>query len=117
VLDAVRDGRIEPIASWELVEELAEVLQRPKLSRYAVSRQDAEDLLLILAPALPEVDVDVSLRDPDDAPVVAAAIAGRADAIVTGNSDLLDDAQLHSWLADRGVRLLTPAELLLKLES
>jgi putative PIN family toxin of toxin-antitoxin system len=101
--------------TWELVEELADVLQRPKLSRYEFGPQDVEDLLLILAPVLPDVDLDVQLRDSADVPVVAAAVAGRAEAIVTGDRDLLDDAALRSWLADRGVRLLAPTELLREL--
>jgi predicted nucleic acid-binding protein len=60
---------------------------------------------------LPHVDVDVTLRDPHDPPVVAAAVAGHADAIVTGDADLLDDEPLTSWLAERGIEILTPAEL------
>jgi predicted nucleic acid-binding protein len=62
------------------------------------------------------VDVDVDIRDAEDAPVVAAAVAGRADAIVTGDADLLDDAALREWLTERGVRLLSPRELLEELE-
>jgi predicted nucleic acid-binding protein len=93
------------------------VLRRPKLRRYELSRQDIEDVLLILSPALPEVDVDVPLRDPADVPVVAAAVVGRAEAIVTGDRDLLDDAELRTWLAERGVRLLRPVELLRELET
>jgi putative PIN family toxin of toxin-antitoxin system len=116
VLAAVRRGQLEAVATWELAEELAEVLRLPKLGRYELSPQDVEDLLLVLAPALPHVDVDVPLRDPDDAPVVAAAVAGRAEAIVTGDRDLLDDTELRTWLADREVRVLTPAELVSELE-
>lgn len=64
----------------------------------------------LLAPALPTTDLDVPIRDPEDAPVVAAALAGAADVIVTGDSDVLADAR--AWLADRGVSVATPVELL-----
>jgi predicted nucleic acid-binding protein len=47
--------------------------------------------------------------------VVAAAIAGRADAIVTGDRDLLEDGTLRNWLRERGVDVMTPAELLERL--
>jgi predicted nucleic acid-binding protein len=40
-----------------------------------------------------------------------AAVAGHADAIVTGDADLLDDEPLTSWLAERGIEILTPSEL------
>jgi predicted nucleic acid-binding protein len=66
----------------------------------------------VLGPLLPDVDVDVDLREPDDAPVMAAALAARADAIVTGDRDLLDDADLRGWLIARGIELLAPADLL-----
>ncbi len=82
-----------------------------------MTEEDEEDALVLLAPALPDVDVEVELRDPDDAPVIAAALAGSAAAIVTGDRGLLDDAELRKWLGARGVELLEPAELLVSLQA
>jgi predicted nucleic acid-binding protein len=61
---------------------------------------------------LPDVEVEIELRDKDDAPVVAAAVAAHAEAIVTGDRDLLDDADLRAWLSDRSIAVMTPAEML-----
>jgi putative PIN family toxin of toxin-antitoxin system len=91
---------------------VSDVLSRRKLARYQLAADDVLDLLQTLARTLPTVDVDVDIRDPDDAPLVAAAVAGRADAIVTGDADLIDDPDLREWLTERGVRLLSPRELL-----
>jgi putative PIN family toxin of toxin-antitoxin system len=91
---------------------VSEVLSRPKVTQYDLATTHAFDLLRTFARTLPTVELDVEARDPDDAPVVAAAVAGRADAIVTGDGDLLDDAELRAWLRERGVEVLTPAELL-----
>jgi putative PIN family toxin of toxin-antitoxin system len=100
------------IGSWALAEELALVLHRPKLRHYEISEEDARDILVLVARDLPEVEVEVELRDPDDTHVVAAALAGRADAIVSGDHDLLEDEDLREWLGARGIALFTPAELL-----
>ncbi len=116
VLDAVRRGHLEPVASWELARELAEVLRRPEIRRYGVTEADVDDVLAVLGPLLPDVDVEVEIRDPDDAVVVGAALAGAAEAIVSGDRDLLDDATLRSWLAARGIEILTPAEALARLD-
>jgi len=112
----VRERRIEVVASWDLAAELAAVLPRPKLRRYEISEEDIRDLLILVGGDLPDVDVEPELRDPRDAPVVAAAIAGRAEAIVTGDRDLLEDDELRVWLAARDVELLTPRELLRRLD-
>ena len=112
MLEAVRDGRIDAVASWALAQEIVEVMRRPAIRRYGVTEGDIEAVLAVLGPLLPDVDVAVELRDPDDAPVIAAALAGRARVIVTGDRDLLDDANLVTWLAARGVVVMTPAEAL-----
>jgi uncharacterized protein len=107
VLQAVRGGRLTAGASWEL----ADVLRRPRLRRYSSSEEDIQSALLLLAPLLPEVDLDVEARGPTDGPVVAAAVVGRAEAIVTGDRHLLDDEDLRLWLRKRGIEVVTPAEL------
>jgi putative PIN family toxin of toxin-antitoxin system len=113
VIDAVRTGRVTAVARWELAEEIAEVLTRPALARrYAIDETDRNEILSLLQPLLPKVEIAVTLRDPTDAPVVASALTGGAEAIVTGDRDLLDDAPLREWLSDRGVRVLTAADLL-----
>ncbi|HEV3376273.1 MAG TPA: putative toxin-antitoxin system toxin component, PIN family [Thermoleophilaceae bacterium] len=117
VLAALRSGAIEAVASWDLAEEIAEVLRRPKLARYGLSEEDVREALVLLAPLLPSVDVEVAVRDPDDAPVVASALAGGVEAIVTGDAHLLDDPDLRAWLEERGIDVISPADLLTILAS
>ena len=115
MLRAVRERRVEAVASWDLAREIADVLRRPKARRAGISERDIVDVLILLARFLPDVEIDLALRDPNDAPVVAAAVVGRADAIVTGDRGLLDDADLRAWLRERSIEVLAPAELLERL--
>ena len=59
----------------------------------------------------------LAVRDTDDAVVIAAAIAGQAEVIVSGDRDLLDDLALLEWLGKRGISVLAPAEALAALSS
>jgi uncharacterized protein len=111
VLELVVRRRIDAVCSWELAQEIADVLRRPRLARrYAISEDDVRDVLALLAPLLPTIEVDVEMRDITDLPVLRAAISGRAQAIITGDRDFHDDPAPHSWLVQRGIELLTPAQ-------
>jgi putative PIN family toxin of toxin-antitoxin system len=94
---------------------MADTLRRPKVRRYTLGDEDIEAALVLMAPLLPEAELFVEVRDPDDAAVVAAAVAGRAEAIVTGDRDLLDDPELHAWLRERGIQVETPSSLVARL--
>jgi len=67
---------------------------------------EAEELLreqdVIPRPAEP---YPIQIRDPDDAWVLASAVAGEADVLVTGDNDLLDLPPLEAHL-----RILSPRE-------
>lgn len=76
-----------------------------------------QDVLFVLAPFLPSVEIHAPLRDPDDAPVVSTAIQAAVDVIVTGDQDLLGDQKLVGWLSARGIEVLTPAILLDRLSE
>jgi predicted nucleic acid-binding protein len=88
------------------------VLRRPKLARYGLSEEDVRETLVLLAPLLPTVDLEVPIRDRDDVPVVASALAGRVEAIVTGDAHVLEDPGLRAWLSERSIDVLSPAEML-----
>jgi uncharacterized protein len=113
VVERIARGRIDAVCSWELAEEIAAVLRRPSLARrYLITEDDVREVLALLAPLLPRVEVDVEMRDVTDLPVLRAAVGGRAEAIITGDRDFHDDAALAAWLAERSIELLTPAEAL-----
>lgn len=99
---------IKPLASRDTVSELLRVLAYPK---FAMDAADRDDLLADYLPwcetvAIPTPPpVTPECRDPFDQPFLVLALAGRADALVTGDRDLLALADSFT------VPILTPAEM------
>lgn len=95
ILDAWRERRFELIVGPAILSELDRVLRLPKIARrYALDPQNVRDLLDLLSARAVIVTestaVASTLRDPKDKPILACAVEGRADCVVTGDRDLLD---------------------------
>jgi putative PIN family toxin of toxin-antitoxin system len=80
------------VSAVVLLEELDRVLRYPRLQRYYTEEERRRYVALVAALSevidLPE-SVPRICRDPDDDWVIACAVAGQADVIVTGDRDLL----------------------------
>ena len=94
IVSAWRNGAFRLVLSEFLLAEIAESLLRPKLaqlirwspetvSRFVLELRAACD---VVEPSTLPLDYP---RDPDDIPVLATLIAGKADVLVTGDADLL----------------------------
>ncbi len=97
ILEAWYARKFTVVVSQALIDELNEVWQRPRL-RSRIDAEDAERLLeqLYLRGEMVELTtIPPRCRDPRDHPVLATAIDGRADAIVTGDDDLRADEELR----------------------
>jgi len=86
---ALDDGRI--LVSAAVLLELAEVLGRRKFDKYLLEEERMRFLVAFLREAeLIEINEQVTdCRDPKDNKYLELAVAGRADFIVSGDSDLL----------------------------
>ena len=83
---------VRPLASRETIEELIRVLAYPK---FKLTDTDREQLLGDYLPWCETVTVPFKIkvpdcRDPSDRPFLALATAARADALITGDQDLLN---------------------------
>lgn len=111
VLDHAFD-RCQLIFTDNTQRELIATMTSVKLDRYvALARREA--LLLRVAPLIELAAVWQLVRvcrDPHDDAVLEAGVNGAADAIVTGDKDLLS---LHPF---SGIRIVTPANYLASLE-
>lgn len=92
------------MTSPALLDELEDVLTEEfEFSRDAAraTRSEIDSLAHVVEP----VDIPRICRDPDDDEVLAAAVTGAAEAIVTGDEDLL------TLGSHQGIEVVTPGDL------
>jgi putative PIN family toxin of toxin-antitoxin system len=107
ILTAWQAGKFAVVVSQPLIDELGDVWQRPRL-RARINPEDAERLLEQLRLRGEWVEpktVPPRCRDPKDHPVLATAIDGHADAIISGDADLRADDELRTAMGQYGVAL------------
>jgi putative PIN family toxin of toxin-antitoxin system len=107
ILDAIRQEEFQLITSAHMLAEFSEVISRRHIARkYPLAAEKAETLLdfirafAIIVPGAPE-DTQVS-ADRDDDYVLACAVEGQAEYIISGDPHLLD------LKSHRGIPILTP---------
>ncbi len=116
VLNAVNTRKIQPIASETTLDELRDVLSRPKFAKKLDAKQVtaaqltqsyAEKADIIDPEPLPEPVAS----DPDDDMFIACAVTGKADVIVSGDPHLLDVGTY------KNIPIITAAEFMQRLEN
>lgn len=112
IISLFRSRAFIACCSAELLQELQDVLERPKIAA-RIPLRDAEQLTQLLKSralfVLPDI-IPAVARDPKDDIYLACALAADADVLITGDQDLLV-LKLHGR-----TRILTPAEFLAMLE-
>jgi uncharacterized protein len=112
LVDAILDNDIDILMSEATFDELVSRLDRPKFDRYR--EPEAWNLFLseLVELALWQEDAGTTTgisRDADDDKFLALAVMGQADAIVSGDGDLLE-LGTHD-----GIPIVTPVEFLRRL--
>ena len=114
IVRALREGRIVPVLSRPMLEEIGAVLSRPRLlNKYGLEPADAETILrfLVTRGELVEPKVEIRrCRDPRDDMFLEAAVSASADRLVTGDKDLLDMGSVE------GVAIVTARRMADELE-
>ena len=114
-------GRYEVVTSLPLLEELSDVLTRPRLTRkYPIVADDVTEFLQLLVERSTVVIPTGSIRecrDPDDDVLLETAILGKAQYVVTRDDDLKHDLDLIEHLELRGVIVLSVRQFLDKLDQ
>jgi uncharacterized protein len=111
ILEQIERGALQVIGSEAILDELRRTLDRPKLQKRLTQLElEADAVLLAIRQVMivvSPVSIEVpNLRDPKDAIIVAAAVAGDANVIVTGDQDLLVLGEVE------GISMLLPYDFL-----
>ena len=114
-LQHLRHGAFTLLYSRSSLEEMIDVLTRPTIQRkYGVTDDDVETvlaLILLRGEAVVPKRRITACRDPKDNVFLEIGVAGHADAIVSGDADLL---VLHPF---EGISIVTPAAFLERLDQ
>ena len=114
-------GRFDVVVSIPVLEEIADVLTRPRIQhKYGLTTEDIELFLRLLQERAVHADVTGRLcicRDPDDDLVLETAIVGGAQYAVSRDDDLKSDSDLVAQMRMRGVQVLTVQHFLERLEA
>lgn len=114
LIDAVLDHEIDILMSEATFAELVSRPDRPKFDRYREPAAWNLFLSELVELALWHEDAGTATgisRDADDDKFLALAVTGQADAIITGDADLLE-LESHE-----GIPVLTPAQFLTHLRG
>jgi putative PIN family toxin of toxin-antitoxin system len=114
VLLRLRDGDYTLLDSRPLLEELMDVLNRPRIrEKYRLTNQDIQTvagLVLLRGEEVTPMERITACRDPKDDKFLEVAVAGKADVIVSGDKDLL---VLHPYA---GIPIVPPNAFLRMLD-
>ena len=110
VLLRLRQGDYTLLYARSLLEELIDVLNRPRIrKKYRLTDRDIQtvvSLTLLRGEAVVLEEQITACRDPKDNKFLEVAVAGKADVIISGDQDLL---VLHPFA---GIPIVQPATFL-----
>ena len=107
LLDAVRHGHLVLVTAPVQIDEVVDVLSRPKIANRLTEGANEElshllsDIAEIYADALPVITAS---SDPDDNLILAIAVGARADLVVSG-----DKKHMVSLNVIEGIPIVSPA--------
>jgi putative PIN family toxin of toxin-antitoxin system len=119
ILEAFNQDKFQLVMSQNLLDELHEVWNRPRLNKYIDLNQAMrlEQQLKNRAIWIEPKTIPPHCRDPKDLPVLATAIDGKAKIIVSGDDDLRADEALREAMELYSIELLGVNSFLKYLEE
>jgi len=114
--DAWLAGQFDVVVSIPLLEEIADVLTRPRIqAKYGLSAEEIEQFLRLLQErafhTTPTGELHLC-RDQNDDFILETAILGQAQYAVSRDDDLKNDSDLIEQMKSRGVKVLSVQQFL-----
>jgi len=102
-------GKFQAVISPPLLEELIDVLQRPRIKdKYKILSEDIEELVVLIEERCKIVMImeEITIcRDKDDNRVIETALTDGAQYIVTRDDDIKRDKTVIDFLAQHGIKV------------
>jgi putative PIN family toxin of toxin-antitoxin system len=115
------DGWIEVVIALHILEEIGDVLRRPRIKRkYHLREDEVVTYLRLIAAGAAMVNTAGTVRlcrDPDDDALLEAAIVGQAAYLVTRDDDLKRDPALLRHMKAHGVQVVSVSQFLATVAS
>lgn len=119
LIQAGKAGSFSIVSSLPLLDELQEVLLRPRIMKIRHSTEiDVEAFIAGVAAVVQLVAVSGEIRlcrDPDDDVILETAIQGKAAYVVSRDEDMTRDLDLLDYLRERGIETITVQRLINRL--
>jgi len=114
-------GVFQVVVSEPILEELADVLNRPRIrEKYDVTPEDIEEMLTLIEERSVHVllsgDIKIC-RDKDDNFIIETAIKGKAEYLVTRDDDVKFDKEVSDFLSKYGISVTSVAKFLKLIEK
>ena len=111
LINSGKTGSFSIVASFPLLEELREVLLRPRILQLRQTTEaEVETFITSVAAISQMVPISGELklcRDPNDDLFLETALSGRATHIVSRDEDLTRDLEISKHLEEHGVKVVT----------
>jgi putative PIN family toxin of toxin-antitoxin system len=114
-------GAFQVVVSEPILEELTDVLNRPRIrEKYDVTPEDIEEILTLIEERSEHVllsgDIEIC-RDKDDNLIIETAVKGKAAYLVTRDDDVKFDKEVSDFLSKYGISVTSVARFLKLIEK
>lgn len=114
-------GVFQVVVSEPLLEELADVLNRPRIrEKYDVTPENIEEILTLIEERSEYVllsgDIEIC-RDKDDNLIIETAVKGKAGYLVTRDDDVKFDKEVSDFLSNYDISVTSVAKFLNLIEK